>query len=72
MTHELALSSGFTAREVCRHDWGGLTDREDVECALEMLEDLQWLRSYTVPTGGRPKVQYEINPAIFVSARKAA
>jgi hypothetical protein len=67
-----ALLSGFTAREVCRHDWGGLTVREDVEHALDLLEDLHWLRSYTVQTGGRPKTAYEINPAIVASTRKAA
>jgi hypothetical protein len=67
-----ALSPGFTVREVCRHDWSGLTDREDVERALELLEDLNWLRGYAVATGGRPKVQYEINPAVAVPARRAA
>lgn len=66
------LSSGFTARDVYRPEWSGLTDREDVSHALELLEDLHWLRSYPVQTGGREKTAYAINPAITPTITKAA
>ena len=60
-----SLKDGFTARNVYLKNWQGL-DKESVEQALEMLEDLNWLRAaeHRNPNGGRPSVTYDINPRI--------
>jgi hypothetical protein len=59
------LADAFTLRDVCRNGWAGLTDAEDVTDALELLEDYGWVRGVEVRTGGRPKIVYEINPAVL-------
>jgi putative DNA primase/helicase len=57
----------FTLRWVYRHAWTGLTERNDVEPAVQRLVDLGWLREVgvaTTDTGGRPTFAFAINPAI--------
>ncbi len=58
------LPSPFTAREVYRNEWTGLTEARVVQGALACLEELGWLRPEAVraPDGGRPRVQFHINP----------
>jgi hypothetical protein len=58
------LAGPFTLRDVHQRDWAQLTDREAVVAAVELLEDLGWLRSRTLATGGRPKTEYEVNPRL--------
>ncbi len=61
------LSNPFQARQVYRKGWSGLTERDDVDAALDLLEELHWLRSVDVPTtakGGRRTTAYYINPGI--------
>jgi uncharacterized protein DUF3987 len=61
------LPTPFTARDVYRPQWAGLTEPADVTAALEVLEDLGWLkREATSPAtiGGRPTNRYHINPRI--------
>ena len=50
------LVSPFTAREVYRNDWTGLTEARVVQGALECLEELGWIRPEAVrgDDGGRP------------------
>src|SRR6058998_2563940 len=38
------LASPFTAREVYRQEWTGLTEPRVVQGALECLEELGWIR----------------------------
>jgi hypothetical protein len=60
-----ALADGFTARDVHRHGWSGLTDHAQVQLGLDLLVDLDHLAAETVPgteRRGRPKVTYSINP----------
>src|SRR5712692_8177369 len=54
------LPSPFTAREVYRNEWTGLTEARVVQGALECLADLGWLRPEAVraPDGGRPSVRF--------------
>src|SRR5262249_7742325 len=62
------LPSPFTARDVYRHQWTGLTEPQDVTRALEALEDLAWLRSDSPPVtvaGGRPTERYHVNPKVW-------
>jgi putative DNA primase/helicase len=56
------LPEPFTARDVYRSQWSGLTDRETVRDALDMLADYGQLIAETLDTGGRPSVIYRINP----------
>ncbi len=62
-----ALNDGFTAKTVYTKDWQGL-DREATEKALDMLEELDWLRALPAePKGpGRPPLpKYAINPRLL-------
>ena len=42
------LASPFTAREVYRQEWTGLTEPQVVQGALECLEELGWIRPEAV------------------------
>ena len=53
-----ALPDPFTARDVYRNQWAGLSDRAAVADALDMLAAHGWLAEATVETGGRPAVVY--------------
>src|SRR5216683_8022089 len=58
------LASPFTAREVYRNEWTGLTEPRIVQGALEGLEELGWIRAEAMRArdGGRPTVRFRINP----------
>jgi len=59
------LPSPFTARDVYNNGWSGLNTPEDVEKAVEILEEAFWVKSKKITnTGGRPKFQYRINPKL--------
>ncbi len=58
------ISNGFTARQLIRKGWKGLTDADDVLNALEILVENNWLSWQEVPStgqGGRPTERYSIN-----------
>jgi hypothetical protein len=66
------LPNPFTARHVYRPQWMGLTNHTDVEAALELLEDLGWVRSQRLgqaPQGGRPTIVYHINPKVLKASK---
>jgi hypothetical protein len=59
------LRTGFTAYHVRRHQWSNLQTADDVESALDWLEDSGWIRRLPradQPRGGRPTVRYEVHP----------
>jgi putative DNA primase/helicase len=56
------LAGTFTARDVYRRGWVGLTDADDVQAALAFLEDHHWVRAERENTGGRPRFRYRVNP----------
>jgi Protein of unknown function (DUF3987) len=60
------LASPFTAREVYRNDWAGLTEPRVVGEALECLLELGWIRPEAVVArdSGRPTVRFHINPRV--------
>jgi hypothetical protein len=66
------LASPFTAREVYRNDWTGLTEPRVVGEALECLRELGWIRpdAGIARDGGRPTVRFHINPRVNLSLRK--
>ena len=58
------ISHGFTARQLIRKGWKGLTDADDVLNALEILVENDWLSWEEVKStgqGGRPTERYSIN-----------
>jgi hypothetical protein len=59
------LPDGFTARDILRHGWAHLTDREQLVAGLNLLVELDHLaavESAPIPQGGRLKTTYSINP----------
>ena len=60
------LPSPFTARDVYRNEWTGLTEPRVVQGALECLQELGWIRPEAVraPDGGRPTVRFHLNPRL--------
>lgn len=61
------LQDGFTARDVYRRGWTGLTTTEEVHGAIDVLVDCGWLAELKVETKGRPKLSYAINPRILLT-----
>jgi putative DNA primase/helicase len=59
-----ALKNQFRATDVWRPGWSKLTDRPTVEAGLDMLLDYDWLTMEKVPTGGRTKSVYMLNPKV--------
>src|SRR6266849_4655222 len=60
------LASPFSAREVYRQEWTGLTEPRVVQDALECLEELGWIRSeaFRPRDGGRHTVRFHLNPRL--------
>ena len=54
------LPDAFTARDVYRNEWAGLSDRAAVADALDLLAAHGWLTEATVETGGRPTAIYSL------------
>lgn len=59
-----SVGSKFTARDIYLKGWRML-DRKSTEIALDYLADLDRVRAKEVETGGRPRVVWEINPALL-------
>jgi len=55
-----ALPEPFTARDVYRNRWTGLSDRAAVVDALDMLAAYGWVIEASVETGGRPTATYSL------------
>lgn len=61
------LAAEFNLRDLQRHAWSGLTDRDVIQTALNDLMDANWIREKIVDTArpGRPSGPiYEVNPKI--------
>ena len=68
------LEPGFTAYDVKRHHWIGLTHEHDINSALARLEEANWLRGFPIkktPRGGRPTIGFEIHPSILAARNEA-
>jgi putative DNA primase/helicase len=59
------LPSHFSPRDVYRNQWSGLTEPKQVEAAIRVLSDFDWIRTRTEPTAGRPRLVIEINPHVL-------
>jgi len=61
------LDPKFSKRDIQRRNWTGLQEAELIEAAINHVADLHWIRPVPAPTtekGGRPTIQYEINPRL--------
>lgn len=56
------LTAPFTAREIDRKDWSGLTKLDRINSGLAALIEADWLAATPIETGGRPSIQYAPNP----------
>jgi hypothetical protein len=56
------LPSQFSARDVARKGWTGLTSQQSVDDAIEWLVECNWLHAHRVETGGKPKEVYTAHP----------
>ena len=56
------LSDRFSARDIRRSEWSGLTDNDQIKAGLELLADLDHITPKTIETPGRPRTVYAINP----------
>ena len=58
------LHDGFSVRDIYRNGWVDLTSKDDAKAAVELLLDLDWIQEREMPTRGRRKVEYDINPRL--------
>jgi putative DNA primase/helicase len=59
------IGSEFAIRDVYRKGWTGLSERAEVEAAVDVLVGLDWLRVVQEQTDGRPRERYLVNPKIW-------
>lgn len=62
------ILNGFSAREIQRKNWKGLTSPEAISDALDVLVLNEWLALEEIEStvrGGRPTKKYWINPKIY-------
>ena len=58
------VANPFKVRDIYRAGWAGLSDRTDVEPAIEGLLDAGWLREEVIRGTGRTTTRYWINPKL--------
>jgi hypothetical protein len=62
------LPEGFTSREILRHGWEHLTDREQIAAGLNLLVEFDYLAPMEAAAGsqgGRPKTTYAIHSEVL-------
>jgi hypothetical protein len=60
------LTNPFKRRDIQRGSWTGLTEAEDIDGTLSMLEDYGYIRPVPLrpgQVGGRPSIEYHIHPS---------
>jgi hypothetical protein len=64
------LPETFTIRDVYRHCWAALDTKEEATKAADALVEYGWiLVGEALATGGRPTMQYRVNPRIAEEGR---
>jgi putative DNA primase/helicase len=59
------LKDGFTLRDLYRKHWTGLSDKQAVEQAVDLMQELGWLREEIQETGGKSKTRYRLHPSLL-------
>ena len=57
-----ALSSVLTVRDIYRPQWAGLTELDTIKAGIKLLVDYDWMIESRKNTGGRPTIEYQLNP----------
>jgi len=63
------VKDATTMRNIYRHGWTLLNTREDVEAALSVLEECNWVRLETHPTEGRDRTAIRLHPSLRGEAK---
>ena len=63
------VEDGFALRDVYRKEWSDLTSNEDVERAVNVLIDFDWLRSKRIATNTKSATRHFINPKLLGTPR---
>ncbi len=58
------LGDEITAREIYRNKWRHLAEPNDVKAGLDLLILHDYLQEITLPTGGKPKSVFLVNPNV--------
>jgi Protein of unknown function (DUF3987) len=64
------LPNPFTARDIYRKCWTGLSDLDEIESGVSILDELGWIKTKQVTTGangGRPTLEYQVNPKMWAN-----
>jgi hypothetical protein len=65
--NKIKLNNNFSARDIYRRCWSGLSDKASVEEALSVLVDHCYLIEHSLPageSGGRPAKSFTWNPKV--------
>ena len=62
------LPATFTARDLKRREWSGLTDAKNIDSAIGMLTDHGWLVPTERESLGRRTIDFTAHPAVFENA----
>ena len=67
-----AVIDGMTIRSIYRKCWSGLDTNSQVDYAVNLLEESNWIRIETIKNMGRPREEIRINPKLskFLEERK--
>ncbi len=63
-----SIPDNFTAREIYRHGWRGLSNPDEVAHCLEQLENCRWIKGVKTNSKTKKTVIYQINPRLFNDA----
>ncbi|MBF0421024.1 MAG: DUF3987 domain-containing protein [Magnetococcales bacterium] len=59
------LGEMFTVRDILRHEWSGLTDKDSLAKAIDILLFHGYLRKAIQPSAkGRPTISFEVHPSL--------
>ncbi len=64
------LVANFTARDIYRHGWSGLSTRESAVAGLRVLEDFHWVTSMKIETGGKARYDYAVNESLYIEGAR--
>jgi len=58
------LHDHFSARELYKKGWSGISSHQEAEKALRVLEETGYVHSYEAISEGRTTTRYQINPLL--------
>ena len=63
-----SIPDNFSAREIYRNGWRGLSNPAEVAHCLEQLENCRWIKGVKTNSKTKKTVIYQINPRLFNDA----